>query len=103
MSGKLVDKQSHMVIFMPSGRRGLVPAGTTVLEASRDLGVPIASICGGHMTCNKCLVKLEAGEFAKHGITSADDHLSPASTPEIALLTELDSPDCRLSCQARIT
>ena len=102
MSDKLEHEQNHMVIFMPSGRRGLVPAGTTILEASRELGVPIASICGGHMTCNKCLVKLETGEFAKHGIVSADAHLSPASSPEITLLTELESTDCRLSCQARL-
>ena len=96
-------QQNYMVIFMPSGRRGLVPAGITILDAARELGVPIASICGGHMTCNKCLVKLEAGEFAKHGITSASHHLTPAGAAETALLTELASTDCRLSCQARIT
>ena len=102
MSDQTPIEKNHMVIFMPSGRRGLVPAGTTVLEAARELGVSIASICGGNMTCNKCLVKLESGEFAKHGIRSDDKHLSPATEAEVALLEELESQDCRLSCQAQV-
>ena len=35
------------VIFTPSGRRGRVPLGTTVLDAARSLGVDIDSVCGG--------------------------------------------------------
>jgi len=30
-----------LVIFTPSGRRGRFPAGTTVLDAARKLGVDI--------------------------------------------------------------
>ena len=30
-----------LLIFMPSGRRGHVPKGKTVLEAARELGVEI--------------------------------------------------------------
>ena len=102
MSDQITNEKNHMVIFMPSGRRGVVPAGTTVLEAARELGVAIASICGGNMTCNKCLVRLESGDFAKHGIRSAAAHLSPAGADENKLLTELESLECRLSCQAEI-
>ena len=31
----------HQVIFMPSGRRGQVRAGETLLDAARQLGVEI--------------------------------------------------------------
>lgn len=92
----------HLIIFMPSGRRGHVPTGTLVLDAARQLGVEIESICGGRLTCNKCRVKVEEGHFAKHGITSADDHLSPPTEEETRLLEKLESPECRLSCNARI-
>src|SRR5690606_22553308 len=40
--------------------------------------------------------------FAKQGITSQDDHLSPASAEEKALLEALDSPEMRLSCVAQV-
>lgn len=94
--------QQHKVIFMPSGRRGYVAGGVTVLEAARQLGASIESICGGRMTCNKCRVVVEEGAFDKHGIRSAAGHLSPATPDEITLLQKLESPDCRLSCQAAI-
>ena len=32
------------VIFQPSGRRGQVEAGKTILQASRELGVAIESV-----------------------------------------------------------
>ncbi|WP_420644282.1 ASKHA domain-containing protein [Candidatus Leptofilum sp.] len=93
---------NHLVIFMPSGRRGRIASGTLVLDAARQLGVEIESICGGRLTCNKCRIRVEEGQFAKHGITSAQSHLTPASDEEIRLLEKLESPDCRLSCNAKI-
>ncbi len=100
----MTDKNQNepLVIFMPSGRRGRVPEGTLVLDAARQLGVEIESICGGRLTCNKCRIRVEEGQFAKHGITSANHHLSPPTEEEIRLLEKLESPECRLSCNARI-
>ena len=100
----MADKNHNepLVIFMPSGRRGRVPAGTLVLDAARQLGVEIESICGGRLTCNKCRIRVEEGQFSKHGISSASSHLSSASEEEIHLLEKLESVDCRLSCNARI-
>jgi uncharacterized 2Fe-2S/4Fe-4S cluster protein (DUF4445 family) len=72
-----------LVIFTPSGRRGRFPTGTTVLDAARALGVDIDSICGGHGLCGRCQVELSVGDFPKHGITSAEAHLSPAATLEL--------------------
>ena len=93
---------THQLIFMPSGRRGKVAEGTAVLDAARQLGVEIESICGGRLTCNKCRIRVEEGSFAKHGITSHNSHLSPVNSDEQQLLEKLDSLDCRLSCQAKV-
>jgi uncharacterized 2Fe-2S/4Fe-4S cluster protein (DUF4445 family) len=96
------SKESSQVIFMPSGRRGSIENGTPILEAARELGVEIESVCGGKMTCNKCLIQIENGYFSKHKINSGDDHLSAPGDQELKLLEKLDSLDCRLSCQARV-
>jgi len=87
---------------MPSGRRGKVEHGTLVLDAARQLGVEIESICGGRQTCEKCRVLVEEGHFDKHGITSSEEHLSPRTENEIELLRELGTPEQRLSCNAKI-
>jgi uncharacterized 2Fe-2S/4Fe-4S cluster protein (DUF4445 family) len=92
----------YQVIFMPSGRRGQITEGTAVLDAARQLGVEIESICGGRITCNKCRIRVEEGKFSKHGITSQAGHLSPLANDEAELLQRLNSLDCRLSCQARV-
>lgn len=103
-SKKIMSEFSNrsLVAFMPSGRRGSIESGTTVLDAARQLGVAVESICGGQMTCNKCRIRVEEGQFAKLGIRSASDHLSTASEGELSLLEKLDSLDCRLSCQAKL-
>ena len=91
---------SHQLIFMPSGRRGQIEEGTSILEAARELGVAIESICGGHMACNKCRIQIEDGTFSKHGIVSSNEHASSPSEQETQLLKKLRSPDHRLSCVA---
>ncbi len=96
------------VIFMPSGRRGLAPAGQSLLDAARHLGVDIESICGGRLTCAKCRVRVEEGDFAKHGLRSSAAHLSPAETRERDLLAQAGNtgdPTAaaeRLACSAHV-
>ena len=97
------DERDALVVFMPSGRRGRFAPGTTVLQAARDLGLGIESICGGRLTCGKCKVKVEEGEFAKHGMKSRADHLTPPAETEQLLLHTMRADDCRLSCTAQIT
>ena len=46
-----------IIIFQPSGRRGEVKIGLTIVEASREIGVDIEALCGGKRTCGKCKVK----------------------------------------------
>lgn len=98
---QLSDKQP-LVIFMPAGQRGRVPAGTSLLDAARQVGVEIESICGGRLTCGKCKVRIEDGAFQKHGIVSGNGHLSPAGAEEAGLLQRLGAEDCRLACSAYV-
>jgi uncharacterized 2Fe-2S/4Fe-4S cluster protein (DUF4445 family) len=97
------DTAEHLVIFMPSGRRGRVQHGENLLEAARQVGVEIESICGGRLTCGKCKVRIEEGHFAKHGITSEAGNVTAVSEGETRLLQRLHSDDCRFSCNARVT
>ena len=71
-----MKKKKFQVIFHPSGRKGEVFGRKTILEASRELGVEIESICGGEKTCGKCKVKLEEGFSERYGIESCPEHLS---------------------------
>jgi uncharacterized 2Fe-2S/4Fe-4S cluster protein (DUF4445 family) len=73
---------SFRVVFQPSGRQGVVAEGTTLLDAARTLGVEIEAICSGRQTCGKCQVAVMEGTFAKHGLISAADHLSPPDARE---------------------
>jgi uncharacterized 2Fe-2S/4Fe-4S cluster protein (DUF4445 family) len=90
-----------LVIFTPSGRRGRFPAGTGLLDAARSLGVDIDSVCGGRGICGRCQVIQGVGAFAKHGITSLPEHLSPPGEieAEYRRLNGL-AADRRLSCAA---
>lgn len=88
------------VIFMPSGRRGSVPQGESLLDAARKLGVEIESICAGRLTCGKCKIYVEEGQFPKHGIVSHPDHVTPPTQEECDLLHRLNANGARLSCQA---
>ena len=92
------------VVFTPSGRRGQFPLGTPVLQAAWELGVDIASICGGRGLCGRCRVVCGEGSFAKHGIVSTSEHLSPPGAVE-SRFGERNrplEPGHRLSCQAAI-
>jgi uncharacterized 2Fe-2S/4Fe-4S cluster protein (DUF4445 family) len=92
-----------LVVFTPSGKRGRFALGTPLLDIARQLGVDIDSVCGGRGICGRCKVLLSEGEFAKYGIRSTTDHLSPVSEPEerFARRSEL-APGCRLSCHSKL-
>ncbi len=92
-----------LVIFTPSGKRGRVPAGTTVLSAARKLGVDLDSVCGGRGICSKCQVSPGKGRFDKHGVTVAPDALTDINAVEERYdrIRGL-KPGRRLGCQAQI-
>jgi uncharacterized 2Fe-2S/4Fe-4S cluster protein (DUF4445 family) len=95
--------QDPLVIFTPSGKRGRVPEGTTVLAAARRLGVDLDSVCGGRGICSKCQVSPGKGQFSKHGVTVAEDALSEVNAVEERYdrIRGL-KPGRRLGCQAQI-
>ena len=92
-----------LVVFTPSGRRGNFRRGTNLLQAARELGVDLDSVCGGRGICTRCQVTIGEGEFAKHGISSSNDHLTPYTEPELRQQKSGQlKADRRLSCQSRI-
>ena len=96
-------KQTARVIFQPNGRQDDVAVGTTLLTAARDMGVEIESICGGHQTCSKCKVRVETGDFAKFGVRSAADALTPPGERERQYAARYAfAPDERMSCACQV-
>ncbi|MBL8700743.1 MAG: DUF4445 domain-containing protein [Alphaproteobacteria bacterium] len=91
------------VAFMPAGKRGRVPAGTSVLDAARGLGVDLDSVCGGRGICGRCQVQVSEGSFAKLGVESSAAALSPCGATEERYrgLRGL-AADRRLGCQATL-
>ncbi|MEM8570551.1 MAG: ASKHA domain-containing protein [Pseudomonadota bacterium] len=92
-----------LAIFMPSGKRGRVTLGTTVLDAARALGVDLDSVCGGRGICSKCQVSPSFGEFQKHGVHARPEALSRWNAVEARYDDKRGLADGRrLGCQARI-
>jgi uncharacterized 2Fe-2S/4Fe-4S cluster protein (DUF4445 family) len=91
------------VIFQPSGRRGEVAKGISVLEASRQLGVDIETLCGGRRICGKCKVRIEEGYFEKYGIDSRKDHAGAWQEEEGKFISPTQRDEgYRLGCCARV-
>jgi uncharacterized 2Fe-2S/4Fe-4S cluster protein (DUF4445 family) len=97
------EQKGAMVIFQPSGRRGLIDKGKTIMEASIALGVDIEGICGEKATCGKCKIRIEAGVFEKYGIESGLDSISPIKEGDRKYLSNQQLQDrYRLACQTEI-
>jgi len=79
------------ITFLPSHKKGKASGEKTILEAARELGVEIESICGGIKNCGKCKVKLLEG------------NLSPFIDEELKFITEEEKAEgYRLACVAQI-
>ena len=95
--------QLYTVVFQPSGLRGKVEEGSTILDAGRKLGAGIENVCGGNGVCGKCRVRIEEGNFPKYHVTSSiastktneerNHHFIPANQMKQGY---------RLACQTRI-
>lgn len=99
------EKQKHLVIFQPSGRRGYINEGKTIREASQELGVELESICGGQATCGKCKVRIVEGFFESYGIDSRREHLSLMEEKEQRFFAKREGEeksDYRLACATRL-
>ena len=69
---------TKQVVFTPSGRRGSFPEGTSVLDAARNLGVDLDSVCGGRGICGRCQVKIGS----RPGVEAREGRLSPLAATE---------------------
>ncbi|MCK4768286.1 MAG: 2Fe-2S iron-sulfur cluster binding domain-containing protein, partial [Desulfobacula sp.] len=92
------------VIFQPSGRRGEVPKGCNIIEASRLLGVDIEALCGETKVCGKCIVRIEEGHFEKYNIQSSMNNVSPWQEDVEAKFINPENREkgFRLGCVAKI-
>ncbi len=50
--------ETAQVVFTPSGRRHTVAIGSTVLDAAREAGVDLDSVCGGRGICGRCQIEV---------------------------------------------
>jgi adenylate cyclase len=79
-------------VTYPDGRFIDVARGVSVLEASRLLGVPHASVCGGRGRCSTCRSRIEGPPAA----------IPPPSLEEARVLRRVQAgPGVRLACQLR--
>jgi uncharacterized 2Fe-2S/4Fe-4S cluster protein (DUF4445 family) len=91
------------VVFTPSGLDSEVAVGTTVLQAARDLGVDLDSVCGGRGICGRCQVAFSPGSYTKWAIESSADSLSPWGDTEDSYEQRRGmKPDRRLGCCAMV-
>ncbi len=98
-----MNDTTHKVIFQPSGSRGQIQDGRSILEASRELGVDIESVCGEKRTCGKCKIRIEDGFFEKFGVVSSPEHVSHRRPVEDKFFTpERVQQGYRLACTAKI-
>lgn len=92
-----------LVVFTPSGKRGRFPLGTPILQAARQLGVDLDSVCGGRGICSKCQITPMYGEFPKHGVIVGTDALSAWNAVEERYKSKRGLIEGRrLGCQATV-
>lgn len=92
------------VVFTPTGLAADVPQGTTVLQAARDLGVDLDSVCGGRGICGRCQIAFQPGSYPKWAIDADRDALSAWSATEDAYRNRRGMrDDRRLGCCATVS
>jgi uncharacterized 2Fe-2S/4Fe-4S cluster protein (DUF4445 family) len=80
---------THLIDFEPVGRRGECPAGLTLLDCARQLGVDLANLCGGAGNCGRCVVQIMEGTVSE-----------PAPGEREFLSPEQLAEGYRLACRA---
>ncbi len=93
-----------LVVFTPSGKRGRFALGTPVLQAARELGVDLDTVCGGRGLCGRCQILCSSGEFPKHNIVSSEAHLGQSTRVEARYqrINGNFAAGRRLGCQATV-
>ena len=83
-----------VTVHYSDGREVMISPGTSILDASRQNGIPHASVCGGRGRCSTCRVRVGIGL----------ETLPPPSEAELKVLERVGvAPNVRLACQTRPT
>ena len=98
------EQEKVLVVFTPSGKRGQFNIGTPILDAARELGVYVESVCGGRGICGRCQVEPQFGKFAKHAIEVKENAVSEVSFAEKRYIVKRGElkQGRRLSCSTTI-
>ena len=83
-----------VAIQYADGQNVMVSPGTSILDASRQSGIPHASVCGGRGRCSTCRVRIGAG---------LEDLPAPSDAERKVLERVGAAPNVRLACQTRPT
>jgi len=90
---QIEKRRSTIEVRYSDGGNVKVPAGTTILEASRLAGVSHASICGGHGRCSTCRTRILIGA----------DGIATPMDEEAKILHRIGAaPNIRLACQVKL-
>jgi len=85
-----LDQNRPAVVFQPSGHCTQVEPGKNILDAAREVGESIESVCGGKQTCGKCRVKVSGP-------------VSPFSPQEKRFITDKEKEKgYRLACATQV-
>ncbi|MGD9830791.1 MAG: adenylate/guanylate cyclase domain-containing protein [Hyphomicrobiaceae bacterium] len=90
----LASREGKLSVHYVSGPTVAARAGATLLEISRDHGVPHAAVCGGRARCSTCRIR----------VLSGGDKLPPPGRAERHTLLRIQAPPgVRLACRVRPT
>ncbi|MEA1964070.1 MAG: ASKHA domain-containing protein [Candidatus Aerophobetes bacterium] len=82
----------YQIDFEPIGRQGRCLANQSLLDCAHQLGVKLASICGGQGECHCCKVQVLSGSVSK-----------PTSNERNAFSSQELKDGYRLACQTYVT
>ncbi len=87
-------KKAALVVFEPSGKKGMIEPHTTLLEAAGQVDQELRHVCGGNANCTTCRVRVVRGH----------DFLTPIEGKEARRLPDFrQQQGWRLACQARLS
>lgn len=89
MSTHDASQKTYLIDMQPVGRRAQIAPGNSLLEAARNAGVELASLCGGVGVCDSCRVRVISGELTPPTLEEIT-HFSPEELAQ----------GFRLACQA---
>lgn len=87
-------RSAGVSVSYDNGQSVQIARGVSVLDASRQLGLPHAAVCGGRGRCSTCRVRIGAGL----------EDVPPPEEGELKVLARVGAPpNVRLACQLRPT